>query len=405
MAEWRRDWFEFTQNPNDPHNPPVRGGAGWIQAHPGVQVGLYAGWIMADPCSICLGDTNSTANCVSQSVPCQPDSVKLFPCASTPDDHPPRITSRDDMNMVWHNIMPWRGVGVSRIWLDFAATDADGDSTEFRDFVWNPTYQIFDPPPAFFGGEAFPRANPTLQSGRFTMKWEEFVYAPFVTSLADAERERYNGAPCPAPADPTAHLWSLPTAAYDRREGAIFPTALPKCPNGTVHPHWDGIRDQETYDYYPFERLKNLYEWYICKGFTFWEGGASTQFSGFAERLFSFGKIEPPGDFDGDGDETDADWAAYQIQYGRWNELTGTMTGCIVPGTHVLTYYHGDMDGDGEVDEDDLGLADFVIRQKQHPDPQYWLGAENTHEMEWDPNVKWLPCGCETPPSSAFGPP
>ncbi|MFM9994251.1 MAG: hypothetical protein ACKVU4_00460 [Phycisphaerales bacterium] len=401
MAEWRRDWFEETGVQGQPH---TWGLAGWIDAHPDVQVGIYMGWAIENPCSLCMQTNIAPFTCTIQAT-CP--GALMYPCFGAPAAHYPLTTNQTDMGKTWQNVAPWREVGVQRFWLDFAAVSAHNGSTELLQFAYNPALFSDSIAPLIFGGEAFPLSdeNAIPAPDRYTVDWAQFAYMPFVIELWLAEKHYFNGAPCPVPYPPVGHTWSLPTLASQRREAAIWPVKLPTCPDGSVHPDWNGAKDEGPHEYYyPFERLENLYQWYICKGFTFWQGGAN-EYSGFAERLFSFGKIDPPGDFDGDGERTPADWAAYDAQYTKWSNPS-----CIIPETHVLTYFHGDMDSDGDVDELDKDWAEFVIRDGNWGDDPWWLGdggplGVGDHTMLWNPNQKWLPCECETPPSSAFGPP
>ncbi|MFM9995589.1 MAG: hypothetical protein ACKVU4_07285 [Phycisphaerales bacterium] len=414
MAPWRRAWFEETGVPNDPHSTGV---AGWMAAHPDVEMGVYIGWIVAHPCTICLGNTNSTNDCVSQTITCNGAqvSVKLRPCVATPAALPPRTTSAVDMCMVSQNVQPWRDMGFKRVWLDFAASDASGGSVEFRNFVYNPTYRD-EEPMVVFGGEALPAVNSDLLPPlRFAIDWEELAWSPFVISLADAENDRWNGAPCAGGGEPNAHSWDIITAPPPYlnpplakiREAAIWPVALPTCyPGGPVKPEWDE----------PWERLKNLYELYICRGFTFWQGDLDGAQSGAAERFFGFGKIQPAGDFDGDGSfQTGAnnlDWQRWQSQFWTWYFGQGSLG-----ADKRLTYYHGDMDGNGiltayvpGINNDDLDLAERYIRDHElgngvYPLPNGPLVPPAVPgPMNWDPNVQWLPCPPSGSSSSSSGP-
>jgi hypothetical protein len=72
-----------------------------------------------------------------------------------------------------------------------------------------------------------------------------------------------------------------------------------------------------------------------------------------------------------------------------------------------LTYFHGDMNGDGAVNWVDYGLALDWIGLGQHGGAVYPLPYGEgipPGPMNWDPNVLWLPCYPETGAGS-MGPP
>ncbi len=416
MPLWRRQWFAAIGSPGQ----PTQGVKGWIQQHPTVEMSVYMGWEIGNPCSICQKvnsppvplpcPTLETRDCNGHSL-----QGLWFPCPSGSVTHEPATTSQTDLCTVWQNVQPWRELGFGRFWMDAATVAASLGATEFREFANNPNFNETSPGAddlPVFGGEAFP-FDPPLPNGRNPIALDEFDYAPWVILLGTAEAPWNNGNACPGaclpPCDPCldlapttagAHEWSLTTPAPPGggvREGAIWPAYLPGCGQGAgafVHPDWDC----------GWERLKNTYEWYICKGFTYWQGDELPTQSGIAERIFGFGQIKPGRDFDGDGAwvSNGPDWVHWKSQYDLWVVAQFSL------GPDMrLTYYHGDMDSNGFLDGANLILAEDWIRNGLFGDTTNWLGdtnPQNLHAMNWDPKVKWLPC--PTGPSSSFwGPP
>jgi hypothetical protein len=72
-----------------------------------------------------------------------------------------------------------------------------------------------------------------------------------------------------------------------------------------------------------------------------------------------------------------------------------------------LTYFHGDMNGDGVVNGLDFALAYNVIGEGSCPQNFYPLpygGETLPAPMNWNPNELWLPCYPATGAGS-MGPP
>ncbi|MFM9995593.1 MAG: hypothetical protein ACKVU4_07305 [Phycisphaerales bacterium] len=391
MAQWRRNWFDAIQI-TTPGHAPEQGVKGWIQDHPTVEMGLYMGWPIGPPCSICVRSNASLQSCLLQLTDCVPQFTGLwYRCAEEwVWTHAPDTTNQSDLKVVWQNIQPWRNLGVTRFWIDASSGAASDGLTEFREFVHTPNFSHTQEP-AVFGGEAFPIENttPLPPDQRYSVAWGEFDYAPYVISLPWAEFHQMNGEGCPP--DPTPinpHTWNLGTTPV--REAAVFPVDWPTCPNGSYKPQWDE----------PWERLKNLYDWYICRGFSFWQGDLGNAKSGPAERFFSFGKIKPAGDFNGDGNADGFDIVHYTNQYTEW-----VGKHLFLAPNETLTYFHGDMNSDGKVEQHDwniaFGLLPFphdqpVIGNAAYPynNDTWWLGDPVWHTMLWNPNEKWLPCCC-----------
>lgn len=385
MAQWRRDWFEAVGS------GASQGVAGWINQHPDAEVGLYMGWQIGDPCSICHKSNTAVGDCDPETYLCgnppEPVTALWFRCPAPYATHVPDTTDEADMCTVWRNVAPWRSIGIRRVWLDASSGAASNYSDAFRNFVYNPVFWDANPP-FMFGGEAFPYDDGTIPGDqRYEVTWSEFAYEAFVISLTWAEHPQNNGPWC-QPGNPTsaAHQWDL-RGLGGIREAAVFPIDYPPLCNGNPVAGW-GTGG---------ERLDTLYEHYICKGFTLWQGGAN-EFSGAAERIFGFGKIKPARDFDGDGSWTSADLTRFQTQFGLWHDENCTH----YQSGFMLTYYHGDVTGDGCVT-----WADWTAFNTLWIDPPIddtvWLGNPDTHEMTWDPKERWLPC-LDGGGSSSMGP-
>lgn len=380
MASWRRAWFEAMGSDDS------QGVAGWINQHSDVQMGVYMGWEIADPCSLCMVENGLTASCGTGC-----SSSLMYPCpdGTTVSSHPPDTTVEADMKVTWQNIAPWREIGIQRFWLDASAFAAHNESDDLKQFAYNPALFSDSIAPLIFGGEAFPhKVDPLPTNQRYAIDWPQFAYMPFVISLQDAEGPQQNGPPCGVdpPTDPH-HQWEL-LSQGGPREGAIFPIDFPPKCNGNPVAGWEEGG----------QRLDTLYYEYICKGFTLWQGGAN-EFSGAAERIFGFGRIKPGADFDGDGVRTLQDVTRYWTMFftRQWGDENCTHYN----NGFILTYYHGDMNGDGCVKMEDL--AAFQAIYNANP-AEIWLGDPDTHEMNWNPLERWFPTCIIISNSSSMGP-
>ncbi len=359
MSCWRREWFEVVSKNGQ------LGVKGWLLSKPDhVELALYVGWPINNPLSICM-TSNEFVACAASGPPCGGgEGAFVWPCPFASPAHDPLTTSFDDMCVVWKNLDRWIDVGVTRVWLDASSGAASYTSDAFRWFAYNPDYRSRG---VTFGGEAYPGTGGTITTcavqPRWLYRWEEFGYAPWVMILSTAEEWYNNGDTCP-PGDPCAHQWPNGSSAVMNGEAAIWPINTPSCGGGVPKAGWE-----------PANRVDSMYMHYACKGFTIW--GRSDE--EYAERIFGFGYIANAADFNGDGQVTSADEIRFVQHYTNSQGYAG-------PG--VLTFYHGDFNGDHIVNSSDWN--EFYSRYWGIIGPGLFLGPVN-----WNMNSQWLP-PCET---------
>ncbi len=104
----------------------------WIRAHPETSVGVYSGYRIADPCSLCM----------------TPERVEQ--CAGRERARHPDPSSEADRCVVYHNVKPWMDVGVKEYWFDAAV-----DWRNFLRLTQNPDFEGLR-----IGGEPIPKSGP-----------------------------------------------------------------------------------------------------------------------------------------------------------------------------------------------------------------------------------------------------
>jgi len=122
----------------------------WIREHPEASLGVYAGYRIADPCSLCM----------------TPDRVEE--CEGRERAHYPDPDSEVDRCIVYHNIKPWMDVGVKEYWLDAAI-----DWPNFLRLTQSPDFEGLR-----IGGEPIPKSGPKSPD------FELIDRAPYMASKA-----------------------------------------------------------------------------------------------------------------------------------------------------------------------------------------------------------------------------
>src|SRR5262249_28447935 len=101
----------------------------WILAHPDVSVGIYAGFQINDPCTLCMTEGAACADCgAGGGWPMCPQ------CAGSGTAHVPVTASFADMCTVYSNIEPWIELGVKELWFDAAGASNPAS--------WGPMLQL-----------------------------------------------------------------------------------------------------------------------------------------------------------------------------------------------------------------------------------------------------------------------
>jgi hypothetical protein len=361
---------------------------GWLESKndPTLELGVYIGYAtnawtgsfpLTEQDAMCSDSNgfNTVVQVPGDHFPC----TWQYPCEGMTSWHFPVSTAAADACLFYENVVPWfENAGVSMVWLDAGAAEPE----EMRQWAYSPNYYN---PTTYehcirFGGEAYPLVV-NEKTCRYELSPDDFDAAAFVVLLPTAEAPWANGVSCIGEcctnpcAELTAHQWT----AQPHWEAGIWLNDMPRyaggwcgldgepvycdAPCGTLQPGWE-----------PHNRLDSLYRHYVSRGFTLWAGYPN--FTGYelAERLFGFGHLDQAADFNSDGTVNQADLNRYLAHWDRSVAYTG-------PGK--LTYYHGDMDNDNDVDATDKDLFENVY----YPNPSL---AVELGPMNFDPNTYWV---------------
>ncbi|MCC6678651.1 MAG: hypothetical protein IT436_16070 [Phycisphaerales bacterium] len=353
MPYWRKLWFSYVGT-----DETDWGVAGWIQGHPDCEVSIYQGFCVNRPCSICTNDNAFVEPGYSMML-----DRWYFPCyGESTVFHAPDAYDSDDTCTLYHTVMSWLdNVGISSIWWDAGAsrTGFNGGNapwTMYQQFVGDPDYSgVFT-----LGAEPLP-LNPFPggwdPGDRQTVDSDGLDQGPFIMTLVEAEKDYRNGAQSNIVEDDQRHTWSVD---WDDHEAVIWIHTLPSMGSTLAHEQ-EGHDDPYPAPGWEQENIYDtLYRAYVSRGFVLssvtdshYSGLSATPlYKDFAERLFGFGVIEHPADFDGDGfDGTVSDLDRFGSFYARaqhyYNDLEGEFPNAI------FTFYHGDVTGDSVVDSAD----------------------------------------------------
>jgi hypothetical protein len=301
----------------------------WLADHPDATLGAYMGFMIADPCLLCMQGCYVCTLCDGGGEPCG-----LCPeCSGIPAAQYPLTTNAQDMCVVYQNVEPWIDAGFYEIWFDYSGgTDPNRWQAMLR-LAGNPDY----------AGRVKFGSEPIIVEHQGGGVHEPVMDA--VERLAFTSHRRYyeiSGAGAPPEA------WTFDPATTEVQ--VIFPNdafCVDQVPGDgnpcTDCPDWcDGVPDPPAIDV--------IYD-YVQRGYV--PRARSDMPAELMRRIFDMNAetIPCPMDLDGDGDVDgdDADRAALNI---------GMTTGA--------TLYHGDVDFDDDVDVIDYFL---IVGQPGFPGP------------------------------------
>lgn len=292
---------------------------GWLAAHHSATVGIYAGFRINDPCSLCMNGCGACTSCDGGGDGC----TDCPSCWNVPPARLPDTANAPDMCVVAANIQPWVELGLYEIWFD----DAAGTNPE----VWFALLQLAGNPDYMgtvkFAGEAIANGGP---GGGVNIPIPQAI-----NRLAYVSQRRYyeafgGGAPI--------SQWTFDPATTeiiigfrsddfcvdtDPDDGNACTDCPPFCDGRADGVLIDVVHDRVVRGYVPYAR---------------WNRAA-----GMIRRIYDMSAetVQCPGDLDADGDVDFHDVARLSVEMGR---LSGA------------TLYHGDLDFD-----DDVDVFDFLI--------------------------------------------
>jgi hypothetical protein len=302
----------------------------WLADHPDATLGLYAGFMIADPCQLCMsGCVTCYQDCGAGGDPCA-----LCPeCAGTAAAQYPLTTNAQDMCVVYQNVEPWIDAGLQEIWFDFSGGASPSRMEAMLRLAGNPDYAGR----IKFGSE--PIAVEYQGGGAYEPVMDAVERLAFVSHRRYYEIVSTGASP---------EAWVLDPATTEVhvifREDAFCVDQVPGDGNPcTDCPDWcEGVPDPPSIDV--------VFD-YVQRGYIPYARGV--QSDEYVRRIFDMNTetIPCPMDLDGDGDVDgdDADRAAFNI---------GMATGA--------TLYHGDVDFDDDVDVIDYFL---IVGQPGFPGP------------------------------------
>ena len=288
----------------------------WIGTHFDTTVGVYVGFQINDPCSLCMSGCDQCSDCGDGS-----GCLACTECWNAETARLPDTTNAIDMCVVADNIQPWLAAGVSEIWFDASAAPGDEIWLALLRLAGNPDYADT----VRFVGEPIPNGGP---GGGMNVPLPHAIRRlGFVAARRFFE---YTGGGAPAaqwtfdPATTEIHMSLRPDdfCVDADPEDADPCTDCPAFCGGTAEAVLiDIVYDRVTRGYIPFAR---------------WERSAE-----MIRRIYDIRPhtIVCPGDLDADGDVDFHDVARLSVQLGRLSDST---------------LYHGDLDFDDDVDMFDL---------------------------------------------------
>ena len=288
----------------------------WLATHFESTLGIYAGFKINDPCSLCMAGCEGCSDCGNGS-----GCVTCPECWNAEAARLPDTTSAIDMCVVADNIQPWLAAGVSEIWFDASAAPGDEIWLALLRLAGNPDYAGT----VRFVGEPIPNGGP---GGGMNVP-----LAHAVRRLGFVAARRYfekvgGGAPAAMwTFDPTNTeiLISLRPDDFcidgDTTDADPCTGCSDFCGGTTDGILIDLVHDRVTRGYIPFAR---------------WTRSAE-----MIRRIYDIRPrtIACPGDLDADGDVDFHDIGRLSVQLGRLSDST---------------LYHGDLDFDDDVDMFDL---------------------------------------------------
>ncbi len=284
----------------------------WLATHFDATLGIYSGFRINDPCSLCMTVCGPCSDCGDGG-----GCVACPECWSAETARLPDTTIAVDMCVVADNVRPWVDLGVYEIWFDASGGTNVDMWIALLHLAGNPDYLGV----VKFAGEAI--ANGGLAVG-------EHVPVPgAINRLAWVSARRYFEL---VSGDAPVAQWTFDPAtteilitfriddfcidadAADGDACTDCPSFCDGTPDGVLI---DIVHDRVTRGYIPYAR---------------WTRAAE-----MIRRIYDIGPetIKCPGDLDADGDVDFNDISRLTLQLGRQSDAT---------------LYHGDLDFDGDVD-------------------------------------------------------
>ncbi|MHC4787192.1 MAG: hypothetical protein ACYTE6_14655 [Planctomycetota bacterium] len=301
----------------------------WLAAHPDATLGVYVGFPIADPCTLCMqGCYSCYEDCDQGGQPCD-----LCPeCAGTTSARYPMSADVEDMCVVYQNVEPWIDAGIYEMWFDYS-----GGADPVR---WKAMLRLAGNPD--YAGRIKFGSEPIVLDYQGNGVYEPVMGAVEQLGFTSLRRDlKIRSAHAPA-------VWTFDPATTEVhvifRNDSFCMDQVPGDGNPcTDCPDWcDGVPDPPAIDV--------IYD-YVQRGYV--PRARSDMPAELMRRIFDMNAetIPCPMDLDGDGDVDgdDADRAALNI---------GMTTGA--------TLYHGDVDFDDDVDVIDYFL---IVGQPGFPGP------------------------------------
>lgn len=290
----------------------------WLATHTDTTIGIYAGFEINDPRSLCMSGCDSCSDCRGGT-----DCGMCPACWNAEAAHLPDTTSAIDMCVVAGNVQPWVDLGAYEIWFDASAGTNTEAGAALLHLAGNPDYMGT----VKFVGEAIANGGP---GGGANVPIPQAISRLGFVALR-RYFEAFGGA---APAD----KWTFDPATTEVHIGLrpddfcidADPADADPCtdcpwfcqgrPDGVLI---DVVYDRVTRGYIPYAR---------------WTRSAE-----MIRRIYDIGPetVPCPGDLDADGDVDFHDVARLSCRLGMQSGAT---------------LYHGDLDFDDDVDVFDMLL-------------------------------------------------
>lgn len=287
----------------------------WLAAHPTVSLGIYAGFEIKDPCTLCMVSCVTCADCGSGG------GCDFCPeCQGVSLARAPDTTDAEDMCVVRHNLEPWINAGITEVWFDRGGGPDPAHYEATMRLEGDPDYRGR----VRFAGEPVVSHSP---DGAAKLPLESAV-----TRLTWLARRRYlENASATAP--PGAWDFDPQTTeviAWFRSDDFCVDAVGGDFDDCTECPSWcHGVPDTDPID---------VVADYVDRGYVALARGPAEE---YVRRIFNInpGSLPCPADLDADGDVDVMDTLRVLNNY-------GTPEGA--------TIYRGDVDLDGDVDWDDF---------------------------------------------------
>ncbi len=293
----------------------------WLENHEDAEIEIYGALPVLNPQSLCTAEGYSSYYIDEDSCGDSLYDNLHYPCPAECDAYIPSPFNLDDVCVFDQIIDPWKDLGVTRYWLDWSSGATTWPS--FIEFAHCPLYRSSSSDPHFLGAEAFPRGGNPVEIDLTRAQLAPAMAFPNVLMSDDSDRS-----------------WDVSVYANSTELVAVL--------------------DQFSSTSLGIETLDGVLDW-AQRGFVIYVVNAETlgasRLVEQVKRVYDFGVIQNPADFNGDGsvdinDEGDFDYL--------WNIYKDTASGA--------NFVHGDYTRDGAVDDDDYELfADYYYEEISTP--------------------------------------